>query len=143
MYPQQNDREIIFPSVTLPAPLPAFRLAQYILIDFETFEYEVQGERVLMSLRESQLLSALVKKYLTSPRGFVSIHFLVEWMIPQWTDYPDPEQSIAQIVSGIRKKWGETPYRPRFLVSSRDKGYQLRPESGYGYVVSCGAEKPE
>jgi DNA-binding response OmpR family regulator len=133
---QANDLFAALPPVALPAPNSAFRLASHILIDFEAYEYDVQGERVSMSQRESQLLSALVKKYFTSPRGYVSLHFLVEWMIPQWTDYLDPEQSIAQIVSGIRKKWGETPYKPRFLISRRDKGYQLRPEPGYGYVVS-------
>ncbi len=138
---QANDPSAVFPYVVLPASLPAFRLAQHILIDFEAYEYEVHGKRVPMTLRESQLLSALAEKYRISPRGFLPVRYLVEWMMPNWTDYFDPEQAVSQIASGIRKKWGETPRRPRFLISVRYIGYQLRPEPGNGFVVPCCVER--
>jgi len=140
---QANDPFVDFPPVALPAPYPAFRLSKGIIIDFEAYEYEVQGLRIPMTLRERQLLFALVKKHLDSPRGYLPVRFLVEWMIPHSTDYTDPEQSIAQIVSGIRKKLGEVPHKPRFLISDRGKGYQLRPELGYGNIVAHCVNKPE
>ncbi len=119
----------------LPPPLPQFRLARHILIDFEAYEYEVHGKRVRMTPRESQMLSTLAEKYRTSPRGVVTTNFLVEQMLPDSTDYTDPEQSIAQTASNVRMKWEETPRNPRFLISKRGIGYQLRPEPGYGYEV--------
>jgi hypothetical protein len=120
---------------SLPEPLPVFRLASHILIDFEAHEYEVNGIVVWMSAREAQLLSLLVEKYRTSPRGYLHVHYLVEWILPNCTDCFDPEQSIAQIASIIRGKWGELPRSPRILICKRDIGYQLRPEPGYGYEV--------
>jgi DNA-binding response OmpR family regulator len=119
----------------LPPPLPQFRLASDITIDFEAHEYEVHGKRVPMPPRESQLLSPLVEKNRTSPRGFVTTNFLVERMLPDSREYTDPEQSIAQTASNVRRKWGETPRNPRLLVNKRGIGYQLRPEPGYGYEV--------
>ncbi len=142
MYPRHNDLPVTFTPEALPPPQPAFRLARYILIDFEAYEYEVHGKRVPMTLRESQLLFPLVEKYRTSPRGIVTTSYLVEVMIPHWTDYLDPKQSVAQIASNIRKKWLEIPRYPRFLISIRGIGYQIRPEPGYGYVVLQNAEEP-
>src|SRR5437660_1330592 len=94
--------------VALPPPQPAFRLASDITIDFEASEYEVHGTRKRMTPRESQLLSTLVEKYRTSKRGAVPTRFLVERMLPDSTDYTDPEQSVAQTASNVRRKWRET-----------------------------------
>jgi DNA-binding response OmpR family regulator len=143
MYPGQNDPSPAPPPSVLPAPHPAFQLARHIIIDFEAYEYEVHGNRVPMTLREWQLLFPLVEKYRTSPRGYLSVRYLIGWMLPNWTDYLDPEQSIAQLASIIRGKWGEPPRNPRFLICKRDIGYQLRPEPGYGYVVPRQASEPE
>lgn len=139
----QNDPPLVSTPNALPEPYLAFQLARHIIIDFEAYEYEVSGRRVPMTQREWLLLSLLVEKYRTSPRGFLPVQFLIEWMLPNWTDYFDPEQSIAQLASIIRRKWGETSRKPCFLICKRDTGYQLRPEPGYGFVISRQAQEPE
>jgi DNA-binding response OmpR family regulator len=127
----------------LPPSQPAFRLAQDITVDFDAHEYEVKGTRVPMTPRESQLLSPLVEKYRTSRRGVVTTSFLVEQMMPGCKDNAEPEQSIAQTASNIRRKWDETPRSPRFLTSIRGIGYRLQPEPGYGDEVHHDAEQPK
>jgi DNA-binding response OmpR family regulator len=117
----------------LPPPLPPFRLARHILLDFEAYEHEIKGIRIPMCPRERQLLLALVEKYKRSPRGLVSTPYLIEWLFPNRQDYDDPKHSIRQIASNIRRKWGEPPRSSSFLICIRDAGYRLAPQPGYGF----------
>src|SRR6266446_6368368 len=128
----QNVPPLVSPHNALPALYPAFQLARHIVIDFEAYEYEVSGRRVPMTLREWQLLFPLVEKYMTSPRGYLTVRFLSEWVLPNWRDHNDPDQSIAQLASIIRRKWGVSCRSSCLLKCSRGIGYQLCPEPGYG-----------
>src|SRR6266446_3087656 len=132
-----------FPQVALPAPLPSIQLAKHLVIDFEANLICCNGKKKTLTFRERLLLLLLTKKMLASPEGWLSIDYLVSQLLPELSEeddrllkYPDPGHAIENIVTNVRRKLGEKPRQPQFLRNARRMGYQLRAESGYGYVIS-------
>ena len=137
------DIRLDFPQVTIPAPLPTIQLAEHLAIKFEPNIIYCNGKEEPMTFRERLLLILLVKKMLTSPEGYLSIDYLVSQVLPEPSDeddqllrYPDPGHNIEDIVTRVRRKLGEKPRKPCYLLNARGIGYQLRSKPGYGYVIT-------
>ena len=125
----------------LPPPLPCFRLAEHIVLDFEAYEHLVAGVPIPMSPRERELLRVLVEKYKMSRRGIVPTQYLIAVLFPHLQDYVNPRQSIRQMCSNIRRKWGEAPRCTSMLVCVHDAGYRLSPQEGYGFEEEGSSEE--
>src|SRR5579863_8387330 len=85
--------------------------------------------------QELILFLLLLEKSCTSPRGYLPAWYLAQFLFPE--DYyhmKGPEHAVEQHISNIRRKLGEEPYKPRYLVRSRNKGYKLSIPEGCNSV---------
>src|SRR5947209_1789079 len=115
-------------------------LAPHVAIDFASNGISLNG-RVTEQFtpHERLVLIYLCFNLLHTPDRWVPVEELVDNMFPlpegEDTYSPnDPEHSVRQIVTRLRRKFGEEQYHPTFLLCARNIGYQLHAEQGYGYA---------
>lgn len=92
-----------------------------LLIDLETEEVWVRGEKVALTPRERTLLLAMARR-----AGQVLSQ---DWLI--WVAWGEPATEslrplLKQCIWRLRRKLERDPKQPAFIVTHRDEGYELR-----------------
>lgn len=97
-----------------------------LLIDLETGEVWVRGERVALTVRERSLLLALARRagQILPP----------DWLI--WVAWGEPAAEsrrpfLKQCIWRLRQKVERDPKRPTLIITHRGEGYELR-RAGFG-----------
>ena len=100
------------------------RLDTALWLDLEGGLLIREQQEILLTARELAVLQILVRNMFAS-RGYLSATALAKQIR---LEAYDPEHSIEQTVSLLRRKMGEKPHHPRILRGRRGLGYRLFPE---------------
>ena len=84
-----------------------------------------EQERLLLTAREVNVLRILIQAW-HNGRQYISAQAIADRI---HLDIYNPEHSIEQTISLLRRKLGETPHRPRILRGRRGFGYRLFAET--------------
>jgi DNA-binding response OmpR family regulator len=83
-------------------------------------------ENIFLTAREMHVLRILVKAW-RNGRQYISAQVIADRV--GLSEVYNPEHSVEQTISLLRRKLGETPYRPRILHGRRGFGYRLFSET--------------
>ena len=108
-----------------PSATIMIQLGPQLWLDLEAASIIVGPEEILLTPHEYRVLSLLAHAMLNG-RGYLTASALAEQIVSQ--EAYDPEHAIEDTISNIRRKLGEQPYAPVYLVSRRAIGYRLRPQ---------------
>lgn len=109
-----------------PEPLPEeddslIRLGSDLLIDLDGGLIIREQQKILLTAREVQVLRILVQAWRYG-RQYISAQTIADRI---HLNIYNPEHSIEQTISLLRRKLGETRHSPRILRARRGFGYRL------------------
>lgn len=100
-------------------------LGSAIWIDLEGGLLIREGEEIQLTAREVHVLEILVQS-MRSSRGYLMASAIAQRLNLSFIF--DPEHSIEQTISVLRRKLGEVPHHPQILRGRRGLGYRLFPD---------------
>ncbi|HEY7350206.1 MAG TPA: winged helix-turn-helix domain-containing protein [Ktedonobacterales bacterium] len=99
-----------------------FSLQADLLVDLDRYEVRRGNQRIALRAREAELLRILLRQ----PGCYVAVTVLAEAIGSEGSE--EFEHPVEEMISNIRRKLGETLYRPRLLRCKRHAGYAIFPE---------------
>ncbi|HEU5228592.1 MAG TPA: winged helix-turn-helix domain-containing protein [Ktedonobacteraceae bacterium] len=110
-------------SSALPQSTPPLPLGPNLWFDPSNRILWRKRKRILLTPRETQMLILLLR----APGCYLTAGLLADWLSPP-KGKPVYEHSIEQTISGLRRKFGESGKRQRFIQSQRSSGYRILPQ---------------
>jgi DNA-binding response OmpR family regulator len=95
-------------------------------IDLDSGVVIREQQKILLTAREFRVLRILVHAW-RNGRQYISAQDIADRI--HLSDIYNPEHSIEQTISLLRRKLGETVHRPRILRGRRGFGYRLFSET--------------
>lgn len=112
-----------YPIMREASPKPAvYHLKPDVVVDLTHFVVQRGNEVIALRAREAVLLDLLLRH----PRSYVSATTLADAI--GFESIEAPAHCVEETVSQVRRKLGETPFRPTLIRCKRYAGYGIFPE---------------
>jgi DNA-binding winged helix-turn-helix (wHTH) protein len=115
-----------------PRRQTVFQLRSDLWVDLDRYEVRRGGERIALRAREAEVLRILLRQ----PRCYVRAEVLADAIGSEGAELAS-EHPVEEIVSNVRQKLGEIPYRPRLLRCKRYVGYAIFPDEPQSAVAAA------